>query len=125
MGATEQATVVMGAGPGGLAAGYWLAKHGVPVTVLERADVVGGLARTIERDGFRFDIGGHRWFSKVDEVNDFYKEVIADETIWVKRISRIYFDGKYIDYPLAIGNALSAIGPVLAARAMLDYGRSA
>jgi len=115
----------MGAGPGGLAAGYWLSKYGVPVTVLERADVVGGLARTLERDGFRFDIGGHRWFSKVEEVNDFYKEVIADETIWVKRVSRIYFDGKYIDYPLEVGNALAVIGPLRATRAMLDYARSA
>jgi protoporphyrinogen oxidase len=121
----DRAAVVMGAGPGGLATGYWLAKHGVPVTVLERAPVVGGLARTVQRDGFRFDLGGHRWFSKVDEVNDFYKEVIADETIWVRRVSRIYFDGKYIDYPLAIGNALSAIGPALAAKAVLDYGRVA
>lgn len=118
-----RATVVMGAGPGGLASGYWLAKHGAPVTVVERAPFVGGLARTVERDGFKFDIGGHRWFSKVDEVNDFYKEVVGDETIWVRRTSRIYFDGKYIDYPLRVGNALAAIGPVKAARAMLDYAR--
>jgi protoporphyrinogen oxidase len=119
----DRTTVVLGAGPGGLATGYWLAKHGVSVTVLERASVVGGLARTVERDGFKFDLGGHRWFSKVDEVNDFYKEVIADETIWVHRISRIYFDGKYIDYPLSVGNALAAIGPVKAAKAMADYAR--
>lgn len=120
----DRATVVMGAGPGGLATGYWLSKHGVPVTVLERAEVVGGLARTVERDGFKFDLGGHRWFSKVDEVNDFYREVIGDETVWVRRVSRIYFDGKYIDYPLNIGNALAAIGPLKAAQAVLDYGRS-
>jgi protoporphyrinogen oxidase len=125
MDTAERSTVVMGAGPGGLATGYWLSRHGIPVTVLERAPVVGGLARTVERDGFRFDIGGHRWFSKVDEVNDFYKEVIADETVWVRRISRIYFDGKYIDYPLEISNALAAIGPIKAAQAVLDYGRSA
>ncbi len=125
MDTTERSTIVMGAGPGGLATGYWLAKHGIPVTVLERAPFVGGLARTVERDGFKFDIGGHRWFSKVDEVNDFYKEIIADETVWVRRISRIYFDGKYIDYPLEIGNALAAIGPVKAAQAVIDYGRSA
>ena len=56
----DRTTVVMGAGPGGLATGYWLAKHGIDVTVLERAPVVGGLARTVERDGFRFDLGGHR-----------------------------------------------------------------
>src|ERR671927_1072410 len=100
MGADDRATVVMGAGPGGLAAGYWLSKYGVPVIVLERANVVGGLARTVQRDGFKFDIGGHRWFSKVDAVNDLYKELVADQTVWVHRISRIYFDGKYIDYPL-------------------------
>ncbi|MDP9371384.1 MAG: FAD-dependent oxidoreductase, partial [Chloroflexota bacterium] len=123
MGCEERAAVVLGAGPGGLATGYYLSKHGVPVTVLERAPVVGGLARTVERDGFKFDLGGHRWFSKVDEVNDFYKEVIADETVWVRRISRIYFDGKFIDYPLKISNALAAIGPVKATEAMLDYGR--
>ena len=120
----DRTTVVMGAGPGGLATGYWLAKHGASVTVVERAAVVGGLARTVERDGFKFDLGGHRWFSKVDEVNDFYKEVIADETVWVHRISRIYFDGKYIDYPLRVSNALAAIGPVAAAKAMLDYGQT-
>jgi protoporphyrinogen oxidase len=124
MPADERTTVVMGAGPGGLATAYWLAKHGVPVTVLERAPVVGGLARTVERDGFKFDIGGHRWFSKVDEVNDFYNEVVGDESIWVRRISRIYFDGKYIDYPLSVGNALAAIGPRLAAQAMADYARA-
>ena len=59
----DRTTVVLGAGPGGLATGYWLAKHGVSVTVLERASVVGGLARTVEREGFKFDLGGHRWFS--------------------------------------------------------------
>ena len=123
MGFEERDTIIMGAGPGGLATGYWLSKHGVPVTVLERAPVVGGLARTVERDGFKFDLGGHRWFSKVDEVNDFYKEVIADETVWVRRISRIYFDGKYIDYPVEPGNALVTVGPVMAAKALADYGR--
>src|SRR5206468_2270476 len=84
-------------GPGGLATAYWLSRHGAPVTVFERAPVVGGLARTVERDGYRFDIGGHRWFSKVDAVNDLYREVVGDESIWVHRTSRIYFDGQYID----------------------------
>ena len=117
MGATEQATVVMGAGPGGLAAGYWLAKHGVPVTVLERADVVGGLARTIERDGFRFDIGGHRWFTKKDELNSFIEDLLGDELVVVKRTSRILFRGKSVDYPLRLTNALASIGSIAAARA--------
>ena len=96
-GSSERETAVLGAGPGGLATAYWLSRHGAPVTVFERAPVVGGLARTVERDGYRFDIGGHRWFSKVDAVNDLYREVVGDESIWVHRTSRIYFDGQYID----------------------------
>jgi len=108
-GSSERETAVLGAGPGGLATAYWLSRHGAPVTVFERAPVVGGLARTVERDGYRFDIGGHRWFSKVDAVNDLYREVVGDESIWVHRTSRIYFDGQYIDYPLRVGNALMAI----------------
>jgi protoporphyrinogen oxidase len=121
-------TVVMGAGPGGLCSAYVLSKAGVPTTVLEKAPFVGGLARTIRRPTeygeFRFDIGGHRWFTKNDELNELFREVVAEELLWVNRISRIYFDGKYVDYPLKISNALKAIGPVVAAKAMADYGRT-
>ena len=120
-------TVIMGAGPAGLCPAYVLSKAGVPTVVLEKAPFVGGLARTIKRQTehgeFKFDIGGHRWFTKNDALNDLFREVVADELLWVNRISRIYFDGKYVDYPLKIGNALQAIGPVTAARAMADYGR--
>src|SRR5918999_6231970 len=120
-------TVVMGAGPGGLCSAYVLSKAGVPTTVLEKAPFVGGLARTIrkptEHGEFKFDIGGHRWFTKSDELNAIFREVVADELLWVNRISRIYFDGRYVDYPLKISNALKAIGPVTAARAVADYGR--
>ncbi|MFN8594242.1 MAG: FAD-dependent oxidoreductase [Thermomicrobiales bacterium] len=118
----------MGAGPGGLCSAYVLSKAGQKATVLEKAPFVGGLARTIRRDTdygeFKFDIGGHRWFTKNDELNDLFREVVADELLWVNRISRIYFDGKYVDYPLKISNALRAIGPVVAAKAMADYGKT-
>ena len=121
-------TIVMGAGPGGLCSAYVLTKAGMPAVVLEKAPVVGGLARTIrhqtEYGEFRFDIGGHRWFTKNDELNELFREVVAEELLWVNRISRIYFDGKYVDYPLKISNALQAIGPVVAARAMADYART-
>ncbi|MEZ4497110.1 MAG: NAD(P)-binding protein, partial [Thermomicrobiales bacterium] len=116
--ATPGMTLVMGAGPGGLCSAYVLSKAGAPAMVVERAPFVGGLARTItketEQGTFRFDIGGHRWFTKNDELNDIFKEVIGEELLWVNRISRIYFDGKYVDYPLKISNALKAIGPVTA-----------
>jgi protoporphyrinogen oxidase len=127
-GASDRSTIVMGAGPGGLCSAYVLSKQGVPTTVVERAPFVGGLARTIRHDTehgqFRFDIGGHRWFTKNDELNDIFKEVVAEELLWVDRISRIYFDGRYVDYPLKISNALKAVGPVMSARAMLDYGKN-
>jgi protoporphyrinogen oxidase len=95
---------------------------------LEKAPFVGGLARTIRRQTdygeFRFDIGGHRWFTKSDELNAIFREVVADELLWVNRVSRIYFDGKYVDYPLKISNALKAIGPLVSAKAMADFGRT-
>lgn len=124
----ERSTIIMGAGPGGLCSAYVLSKAGVSATVLEKAPFVGGLARTIRHDTehgeFKFDIGGHRWFTKNDELNAVFREVIAEELLWVNRISRIFFDGKYVDYPLKISNALKAVGPVVAAQAMADYGRT-
>ena len=124
-GSTDNTTLVMGAGPGGLCSAYVLSKAGVPAVVVEKAPFVGGLARTIkkqtEHGEFRFDIGGHRWFTKIDELNDVFKEVVAEELLWVNRISRIYFDGRYVDYPLKISNALKAMGPVTSARGMADY----
>jgi protoporphyrinogen oxidase len=118
---TDQ-TIVMGAGPAGLATAFELARHGRSVRVIERAPVVGGLARTIARDGYRFDIGGHRWFTKSDELNELFASLLHGELVWVERISRIYFDGRYVDYPLQLGNVLGGIGAGLALRALLDYG---
>ena len=125
---SSNATLIMGAGPGGLCSAYVLSKAGHPVIVVEKAPFVGGLARTIhkptEYGEFKFDIGGHRWFTKNEELNDLFREVIAEELLWVNRISRIYFDGRYVDYPLKISNALKAIGPFTSAKAMADYART-
>jgi protoporphyrinogen oxidase len=125
---TPDHAVIMGGGPGGLCSAYVLTRAGRPAIVLEKAPFVGGLARTIRRatpaGEFRYDIGGHRWFTKNDELNDLFREVVGEELLWVPRVSRIYFDGRYVDYPLKIQNALAAVGPVLAARGMLDYGRT-
>ena len=127
-GASKDTTLVMGAGPGGLCSAYVLSKAGRKVSVVERAPFVGGLARTIKRQTdhgeFKFDIGGHRWFTKNDELNDIFREVVADELLMVNRTSRIYFDGRFVDYPLKISNALKAIGPLTSAKAMADYGRT-
>ena len=69
----------MAAGPAGLTAGYLLVKHGLPVVVLEAEDQVGGIAKTAVRDGYRFDLGGHRFFTKVKEVDDLWHEIMRED----------------------------------------------
>ncbi|MFN0071610.1 MAG: FAD-dependent oxidoreductase [Chloroflexota bacterium] len=113
--------IILGAGPAGLTTGFALACAGWSVQVFDQAPVVGGLARTEERSGFRFDIGGHRWFTKKDELNQFLVDLLQDELVWVNRISKIYFDGKMVDYPLRASNVLTSIGPGTSVRAVGDF----
>lgn len=113
--------VILGAGPGGLAAGHWLARHGIRPLVFEKLNYVGGLCHTIVRDGFRFDIGGHRWFTKNDELNQWFISLMGDELIKVERISRIYFDGKYFTYPVGIKNVLANAGVFTSLQAVGSY----
>ena len=96
----EKHVVVVGAGPAGLTAAYELAKLGVKSVVLEKDDVVGGLARTEQYRGYHFDMGGHRFFTKDPDVNRMWREVLGDQFLHRGRLSRIYYNGKYFDYPL-------------------------
>jgi protoporphyrinogen oxidase len=104
--------VIIGAGPAGLTAAYMLAtRYGIPSTILEGDSQVGGISRTVERDGWRFDIGGHRFFTKVKEVEALWHEILPDEDFLLRpRMSRIYYKGKYYDYPLKASNALKNLG---------------
>ncbi|MBE9078743.1 NAD(P)/FAD-dependent oxidoreductase [Romeria aff. gracilis LEGE 07310] len=117
-------TVVIGGGPAGLTAAYELAKHGHSSVVLEQADRVGGISRTEDYKGYRFDIGGHRFFTKVGEVQQVWKEILGDEFIQVPRLSRIYYRGRFFDYPLSISNTLKNLGPVDSALIVLSYVKS-
>jgi len=114
-------TVVLGAGPAGLTAGYLLAKEGLPVIVLEAHEKVGGLAMTEERDGYRFDLGGHRFFTKSKEVDDLWHEVLDDEFLLRPRMSRIYWNKRYLDYPLRGPDVIRKLGPVELTRALGSY----
>jgi len=115
-------TVVMGAGPAGLTAAYELMRHGNTMTVIEKdPHYVGGISRTVERHGYRFDIGGHRFFSKSQEIEDLWTEILGDELRTCGRLSRIYYKGKYFDYPLRATNALLNLGPVETLRCMTSY----
>ena len=114
--------VVIGAGPAGLTAAQELSKAGVTSTVLEADDVVGGISRTVQRDGWRFDIGGHRFFTKVKRVDDFWHEILDDDDFMLRpRSSRIYYEGKFYDYPIRPLNALGNLGPVEAVRCVASY----
>ncbi len=86
--------VVVGAGPAGLTAAYLLAKQGYQVTVLEGDDMVGGICRTAQYKGFRFDIGGHRFFTKIAPVETLWHEILGPEFISVPRMSRIHYNGR-------------------------------
>ncbi|HUG82258.1 MAG TPA: NAD(P)/FAD-dependent oxidoreductase [Bryobacterales bacterium] len=114
--------VIMGAGPAGLTAAYELAKGGVPSITLEAENIVGGLAQTATYKGYRFDIGGHRFFTKVSAVEQLWKEILPDDLLRRSRLSRIYYNGKFFAYPLKPFNALMGLGLIETFRCVASYG---
>jgi protoporphyrinogen oxidase len=118
---SERPVVVLGAGPAGLTAGYLLAKRGKPVVVLEASDQVGGLARTEVRDGYRFDLGGHRFFTKVPEVDQLWHEILREEFLRRPRQSRIYWHKRFLEYPLQGMDVIRKLGPIELALCLFSY----
>jgi protoporphyrinogen oxidase len=102
--------VIIGAGPAGLTAAYELLKHEIGTTVLEQYDKVGGLARTENYRGYHFDMGGHRFFTKSEPVNQMWHEVLGEDFLRRPRLSRIFYQDKFFFYPLKTLNALSGLG---------------
>ncbi|MGI8758244.1 MAG: NAD(P)/FAD-dependent oxidoreductase [Acidimicrobiales bacterium] len=114
--------VIVGAGPAGLTAAYQLLQRGARATVLESDSVVGGISRTVEADGWRFDIGGHRFFTKVKAVDDLWHEILDEGDFLLRpRMSRIFYDGKFFDYPLRATNALRNLGLVESVLCVASY----
>ena len=113
--------VIIGAGPAGLTAAYELSKHNITGTILEGDSVVGGIARTVVREGYRFDLGGHRFFTKVKEIENLWDEMLGEPMLIRPRTTRILYDGKFYDYPLRPWNALRNMGVVKAASCVLSY----
>jgi len=107
---SEKHVVVIGAGPAGLTAAYELAKLNHRPLVLEERDKVGGLSCTENFQGFYFDMGGHRFFTKVNEVKRFWHEILDGEFLRRPRLSRIYYRRKFFYYPLKPLNALLGLG---------------
>ena len=104
--------VIIGGGPSGLTAGYQLADANIPVTVLEKHTIVGGIARTESYKGFSFDMGGHRFFSKSEAVNEFWDKLLSDRFLVRPRQSRIYYRRRFFDYPLRATNAFRNLGVI-------------
>ncbi|MFK4004540.1 NAD(P)/FAD-dependent oxidoreductase [Qipengyuania sp. NPDC077563] len=114
---------IIGAGPAGLTAGYLLTRQGKSVAIIEQDETyVGGISRTVEHEGYRFDIGGHRFFSKSQAVVDLWNEILGeDDFIQRPRMSRIYYEGKFYSYPLRAFEALWNLGILRSTICMASY----
>jgi protoporphyrinogen oxidase len=118
----ERHVAIIGGGPAGLTAGYLLAKEGYAVTVFESdPKYLGGISKTVEYKGFRFDIGGHRFFSKSPEVEGFWTEILGPDLIDRPRLSRIYYRGQFFQYPLKAMEALTKLGILESTLCVLSY----
>ncbi len=118
----QPTTICLGGGPAGLTAAYQLSAQGLPVIVLEAEPRhLGGIARTVVHEGFRLDIGGHRFFTKSERVNELWHALLGADFIHRRRKSRIYYDGRFFDYPLRASNALRNLGMFAATSCVLSY----
>ncbi len=118
----ERHVAIIGGGPAGLTAGYLLAQQGWDVTIFESdPQYLGGISKTVQYKGFRFDIGGHRFFSKSTEVEAFWSEILGPDMIDRPRLSRIYYRGKFFQYPLKAMEALTKLGVFESLLCVLSY----
>ena len=122
MGARTTAGIaVLGAGPAGLTAAHLLGSRGCAGVVFEADSQVGGIAKTVEHDGFRFDLGGHRFFTKVPWVQEMWERTLGDEFLLRPRLSRIYYRGDYFAYPLRAEDVVRRLGVVETIRCLGSY----
>ena len=112
---------IIGAGPAGLTTAYQLAKEGVKVDLYEASSSVGGLSKSIDMWNQRVDLGPHRFFSTDRKVNELWLEIVENKYSMIERLTRIYYDKKFFNYPLNLGNTLSNLGAIDAAKCLSSY----
>jgi protoporphyrinogen oxidase len=120
----DQAVIIIGAGPAGLAAAYEFICREISPVIIERSGTVGGISRTESYKNFSFDIGGHRFFTKNEGINQLWEEMLGSDFLKVNRLSRIYYQGKFFNYPLRPVNALLNLGPVESLLVFTSYCRA-
>jgi protoporphyrinogen oxidase len=113
--------VIIGAGPAGLTAALMLSRSLIESIVLEQDNSVGGIAKTLDFKGFKFDVGGHRFFSKSEEVNKIWHEILGSDLLNCKRLSRIYYNKKFFYYPLRFSNIINALGLTKSIHVIISY----
>lgn len=116
--------IIMGGGPAGLAAAHEVTRSGHKTILFEKASQVGGMSKTVKYKDYRFDMGGHRFFSKSAEVNRLWTETLGEDFLIRNRKSRIYYNNRYFDYPIKTGNALMGLGLWTSIRVLLSYFRA-
>jgi len=114
-------TIIVGGGPAGMGCAYRLSKAGYPFVLIDENNEAGGLCRTINFHGYLFDIGGHRFLSKYEEINRLWREIMKDDLISVKRLSRIYYKKRYFNYPLSFLNTFWNLGPLESVMCVTSY----
>ena len=118
----KPSVAIIGAGPAGLTAAYLLSKEGIPITVFEAdPQYVGGISKTVKKDGFHFDIGGHRFFSKSKQVEDFWNEILPHDMLDRPRSSRIHYRRRFFSYPLKPFQALFNLGVFESLLCVMSY----
>src|SRR5690242_1114101 len=120
----EADVIILGAGPAGLTAAYELSSKGLRCVVVERDSVVGGLAKTVDYKGYLFDLGGHRFYTKVGLIARIWQEVLGADFLERPRLSRIYYRGKFFRYPLDPMDVLRGLGPIEVARCGISFLQS-
>jgi protoporphyrinogen oxidase/predicted dehydrogenase len=114
-------TAILGGGPAGLTAAYVHARRGAPAAVFEANGTVGGIAKTVDFNGYRFDLGGHRFFTKLAPIARLWESMLGDEFLTRPRLSRIYYNGKYFSYPITAKDVVGRLGLLESTRCALSY----